>query len=170
MKEPTLKTLHAVSLPPRGSQLNLLRPGKDQFARICFLSNAVELYRGHWGGRKTIACELGEDLCPHCLAQKPSKIYGFAHVLCLDSSKEFAVMLTPDAVYNLQDSSAKHPRLRGFMAEMRRHMNRITQPYVFFDRGFLEEERIGIKGKSCEPTVRRIWHFEGCVDPRSING
>ena len=170
MESKTLPTLRQASLPPRGSQLNLLRPGKDQEARIVILSNALELYQGHWGGRKTVACELGPDLCPHCLACKPSRVYGFAHVLSLDDGRDYAIMLTPDACYNLQDACRKHPRMRGFNCIMRRHLNRLTSPYIFIDKGFLEEEQVKIRPKSCEPTVRRIWHFEGVVDPRAARG
>lgn len=170
MKNETLPTLCPATLPPRGSQLDLLRPGKDQQAKIVILSHALELYRGHWGGRKTIACQLGPTLCPHCLTQQPSKVYGFAHVMDAEIGKEFVIMLTPDGCYNLQDASAKHPKLRGFFCIMRRHMNRLTQPYVFLDQGFLEEDRLKVKAKSCEPTVRRIWHFEGVVDPRASRG
>lgn len=150
--------------------MDLLRPGPEHQVKILLLGYGLETYRGHWAATKTIACQLGPTECPHCKGPYPAKVYGFAHVMDLEVHREAVIMLTVDGCHNLLDAVQRQPKFRGSMFTMKRHMNKKTKPFVFLDGGFLDEDRIKIKAKSCENTIRRIWHFEGVVDPRASRG
>lgn len=170
-QEPKRWELSPATRPPkRGPWLDFLdvEPGKEY--RVTIVSEQLRGYHCHWIKPKTRACVGGPELCPHCLAQQPRKVYWFLHVENRDGGGHFLLMLTDYSAEPLDEYGRRRGSLRGAYVRLRRRNAHKKSPITVTVIDACDPDRVRTAERPVEESLRRLWSFPTEVDPAASAG